>query len=496
MLKDIVLNTPLDVQPPSLQPPQPPKREVVISGTALLFGRQIISLILKFIGLLVITRMLAPEHYGVYSAAFSIYSYVLAIGFAGVSVYLLRQPGALPDIHYRTASTMLFVFSITIVVLFMLCSDILARYVGLEGFGHVFILLLMALPFQIMTSPPMVYLERNFDYRSVAFIEIIGQLVYYAIIIPFLIYGASITALAWGWIAQHVVCFVIVHVRAKRAPMFGWNSGVCRLILSYSLPFSISNWIWQLRILILPLIVAPTIGAHATGLVAMVIGLLTMLGIVNSVIWRVSVASLAHFQHDASTMCRTIREGMEANTLIVGILILGFSWFGGWIVPFVFGAKWLPILDIYPYIAVSCLTTAMFNMHSAALSVVHRNSFMAYYHVVHIALFAGAAFIFVPMFGMKGYGLGELAAVPSVLIVAFFVKRTFGSIQYRCALLWWGATVIGLFWRELEVLGFGKWAIAVPLIVLALPVSWPSLNAYWHTLIKMLKRKIIPFDKG
>lgn len=485
-MKDHILKTPLepDLPDPPLQ--QKPQREAVISGTALLFGRQIISLVLKFMGLLVITRMLAPEQYGVYSAAFAIYSYALALGFAGVGVYLLRQSGELAEINYRTASTVLMTLSASIVMMLALCSEMLARYLALDGFAYIFKLLLIALPFQIMTSPAMVYLERKFDYRSVAFIEIVGQLVYYALIIPMLIYGASITILAWGWIAQSVMCFVLAHLRAQRLPMFGWNSAVCRAIFAYSIPFSISNWIWQLRMLILPLIVAPTIGAYATGLVAMVIGLLTMLGIINTVIWRVSIASLAHFQHDKPAMGKTIQEGMEANTLIVGVILLGFSWLGGWIVPLVFGTKWLPILEIYPYVAVGCLTTAMFNLHSAALSVVHRNSYMAYYHIAHIALFAGAAFLCVPMFGMKAYGFGEIAAVPSILIVAFFVRRIFGSINYTCAALWWSATVIGLFWREIELLALGKWAIAAPFIALLMPVSWPRLKNYWQTMRRMV----------
>jgi PST family polysaccharide transporter len=129
---------------------------------------------------------------------------------------------------------------------------------------------------------------------------------------------------------------------------------------------------------------------------------------------------------------------------------------------------------VYPYLALSYLTNAQFNIHSSILYVLHRNWAVSWFHIVHIVLFAGSAWVFVARFGIVGYGYGEMAALLSYPVVHRSVRQAVGSPDYAISALWWGGIAIGLFWREL-----GSWAIVVPIAVLLCPPSLRQVKVFY-----------------
>lgn len=453
-------------------------RNSAMKGGAYLVGRQGISVLLKFIGVLLITRVLGPESYGTYVAAASVYQYAVALGSAGVSVYLLRHEGAVPDRTYRTAYTILVAQSLLLTAVFGLGTNMLARWIGVTGFDEVMQVMILALPFQLLMLPASAQLERELDYRSVALLEILGQVSFYLLAVPLVMAGAGPVSLACAWLAQQAASCIAAHWLARRLPRLGFHGATTRRILSYASQFSAANWIWQLRMLVNPMIVGPALGAHAVGLIGMTVGILEILSVVKTIAWRLSVAVLGHIQSDMTRMRKAVADGMELQILAVGTMLLGFGWTGQWIVPWLFGERWLPVMEVYPFIAMGYLTVAAFNMHSAALSVVGRNLDLALCHLLHIAFFASAAALLVPSVGLVGYGYAEIAALPAYLAMNVVLIRITGTPDYRVAALWWGATVIGLLWQQ-----FGPWAIAVPFAALLTPPSLSRLKQIYRSML-------------
>jgi PST family polysaccharide transporter len=166
---------------------------------------------------------------------------------------------------------------------------------------------------------------------------------------------------------------------------------------------------------------------------------------------------------------------MRLQTLALGPVLIGFSWFGGLLLALVFGRRWEPVMLIYPYLALSYLTNAQFNIHSSILYVLHRNWAVSWFHVVHIVLFAGAAWVLVGRFGLVGYGYAEAVALLSYPVIHRSVRLAVGSPDYRISALWWAGIAIGLFWRQL-----GSWDLAVPAIALLCPPSLRQLRLYFQ----------------
>jgi len=318
--------------------------------------------------------------------------------------------------------------------------------------------------------PASVRLERRLDYRSVAMIEIAGQVAFYVLAVPLVMLKFGPGALALAWVVQQTITCLAAHLASQTYPRFTLNRSVAVGIVRYAADYSVANWIWQLRMLVNPLIVGPALGARAVGIVGMTVGLLEMLSIIKTIAWRLSVAILTKFRSDVERLRTAVTEGMELQVLAVGAILLGFGWVGQFLVPRLFGVRWLGVMEIYPYIALSYLTQAAFNIHSATFSVIGRNRDLAVYHMVSVPIFAAVAYFAVSRVGIVGYGYAELATIPAYFLMHFFLARAIGSPDYRVAVLWWFGAAVGLFWR------IGLWAVAVPFVVLVLPVSLRKLR--------------------
>ncbi|KAA2236921.1 oligosaccharide flippase family protein [Salinarimonas soli] len=459
------------------EPTSPPSddglRRKALTGAAMMAARQLVSIFLKLIGVVLITRYLGPERYGSYVAALGVYQFLVAVGSVGINIALLRHEGDLDRSYIGTATTIVVIISAILLILIELAMPSLAWFIGVQGFAELARWLFLALPLQLLILIPMTQIERRLDYKPLTMIEISGQVLYYSIAAPLIISGEGPVALVAAYLLQQIATIIITHLYIGRAPNLNWDTNIARTIISSGITFSLANWIWMGRSLVNPLIIGSQLGAYAVGIVSLVVGILEMLTILKFVAWRLTIAVIARFPDDHDRIRRAITQGMELQIISTGTFLLGFGWLGHWIVPIAFGERWLPALELYPYVAIVYLTTAPFNMMTATMSALGFNKYLAYFHVSYIVSFATAAFILVPIFGIRGYGLGEIAALPTYLLLHALLTRQIGAPNYRIAALWWTAAAIGLFWREL-----GVWAIVAPFAVLGLPVSWKRLYGY------------------
>jgi O-antigen/teichoic acid export membrane protein len=446
----------------------------VFEGGALLMGRQLVSMALSIVGLLVITRIIGPAAYGPYVAALSICQYAQNLGQAGIGAFLVRAPGEVSDRTYDVATTVLLISSGGLMLVLEASLGLIAKWMPLPGLSQLLAVMLVTVVLQTLTVAASAKLERALDFRRVAMIETVGQLLYYGVGLPLVLLGFGVWSLVAGWFLQQLFLCIGFHVVARYRPRLLWDKAIVRSMLAYTSGYAASDWLWQLRGLINPLVVGHFLPAEAVGQVGLAIRMLELLSFTKTIAYRLSVAVLAKVQHEPAKLVEATTDGMRLQTLALGPVLLGFSWFGGFVLSLVFGPRWEPVMLVYPYLALSYLTNAQFNMHSSVLYVLHRNWAVSWFHIVHIVLFAGAAWVAVDRFGLVGYGYAEMVALLGYPVIHRSVRHLVGSPQYGLSGLWWASVAIGLFWRQL-----GLWAIAVPFIALLCPPSVRQLKLYY-----------------
>ncbi len=458
----------------------PGLKEKIMKGGAFMAGRQLISMGLSLIGVLIITRVIGPEKYGAYAAALGIYQYVQNLGQAGIGVYLVRSHAQPEPREYHAATTLLLLLSSLLALIVTGGIGLLDAWVNVAGMRDILLVLMLPLLAQTMAVAASARLERELNFRRVAIIEIGGQLLYYAFALPLAIAGFGAWSLAIGWCMQQLAMCIAFHIAAGYVPKLVWDTARMRQMLKFTAGFSVANWLWQLRTLVNPLIVGHFLNAEAVGQVGIAIRLMELLAFIKTVAWRLSIAALAKIQHSKEKLTEAITHGMQLQMLALGPVLVGFGWFGDWILPRLFGERWLPVMELYPYLALSYLTNAQFNMHSSALYVLQRNREVSLFHIVHMLLFAGVTWVSVERVGLIGYGYGEIAALTGYGVIHMFVTRAIGRPDYRISGLWWLGLALGLFWRQL-----GLWAVAAPFLALLSPPSLKQLREYY----RLIRRK-------
>ncbi|MBV9389142.1 MAG: oligosaccharide flippase family protein [Chroococcidiopsidaceae cyanobacterium CP_BM_ER_R8_30] len=452
-------------------------RTQVMRGGTFLVLRQGLGVIISLGGVLLLTRTIGPEKYGLYIATYNIFWYLQTISQLGIEVYIVRREGEENSETYHQAFTLLLFLGLGGMLLSLLGLPLLNGWVRLEGFGAVAQVMFLGLPVVLLSQVPLARLERHLDYRRVAMVELSGQIVFFIVTLPLAFQGLGVWAPVAGWWTQQLQTLGLLYWMSSYRPRFYWDLGLVKQMLSYSVGFSASFWVWQLRILVNPLVIGRYAGAEAVGYVALAIRIVEVLSFVKTATWRLAIATLGRLQRDTARLKKAVTEGMGLQILALGPLLVGFSWVGPWLIPLLFGSRWRPVIEIYPFIAVSYLSNAMFNLHSSALYVLQRNWEITVFHLAHIALFGGAVFMFVPRLGLVGYGWAEILALCSYIIIHFYVTRSIGSPDYRLVGLWWGAFVAALFIYQL-----GWWAALGLVTIVLLPNTHQRIFSYFKSL--------------
>lgn len=435
------------------------------------------GMVVSLVGVLLLTRLIGPANYGVFAAAMGVYLYLFNLSQWGIGVYLIRgNPDAEGMEVYQQAFTLLLLLGIAAGSAAMLVLPLVQRWVGVRGFEGATTALLLVLPIQLTNQVPLARLERQLDYRRVAMTELSGQITYYGVALPAAYLGAGYWSPVIGWASQQVIVGAQLHVITRLRLAFRWDRRLIREMLGYGLGYSAAMWIWQLRNLVNPLIVGRFVGAAGVGYVALAVRVTEYLCFVKTATYRISIATLGRVQNDFGRLRRAVSEGMTLQQLVLGPLLAGFALVGPVIIPRAFGARWTPVLDVYPFIAFGYLANAAFALHASTLFVLRRNWDVARFHIIHIALFATAALILVPRFGIVGYGFSELMATPSYYVLHRSIRDAIGSPRYGNAFVWLASLSIPLLLTHLSY---------VALLAAALPFLWSPTRAELSRFVRL-----------
>lgn len=462
------------------------KAQAFRGGVYLVF-RQGIGILIGFVGVLLLTRAIGPSQYGLYAASLGIFTYLQTVTQLGVSVYLVRQQEEKRLEVYHQAFSILLSMGIAGATIATLCLPIIKNWIQLDGFESIAQVMFWGLPISLIYQVPLAILERNLNYRRIATIELWNQVFYYLVALPLAFGGKGAWAPVIGWWAMQLQYLALFFWSANYRPKFYWRLDLLKEMLGYSVGFSASIWVWQLRSLVNPLLVGRYAGAEGVGYVALAIRLVELLSFVKTTTWRIGIATLSRLQNDKSRLLSAVSEGMQLQILAIGPLLSCFSLIAPFIMPRLFGDSWSDVLQVYPFIAFSYLTNSLFNLHSSALYVLQRNWEVTIFHAAHIIIFFFFNLLLLPKLGLVGYGFAEVIAVLSYIVIHIYLVKFVGKPDYSLAFLWWAAFALSLFVNQL-----GWWAMTGILIVSLLPITHQRLMAYWKLLgsSEWLKKKI------
>jgi PST family polysaccharide transporter len=221
-------------------------------------------------------------------------------------------------------------------------------------------------------------------------------------------------------------------------------------MLSFGLGYTFSQRVWQLRTLINPLVVGKLAGAEGVAFVALAVRVAESLGFVRVAAGRLAIAGLSRLQTDPAQLRRALQNALELQVITLGPLLCGFALCGPALIPRAFGIRWLPSLDVYPWVAAGVLINSVFNLQASALFVLGEQWAVLRSYAAHVLLFGAGTMLLLPRFGVRGYGWADLLACAAYALLhrrlTYQIQLCYSRLARWC--LAFGAVFLSMSLRE------------------------------------------------
>ena len=440
-------------------------RERTIKGGAFLLAREAVGIVVSTVGVLLVTRIIGPRQYGLFGAGLGIANFALTLGPWGLDAYLLRKAENPSEEEFRQVFTLFVLISVTLTGGTLFARHLIAATLKMPEEGLLLTMLVPAAMLNLLGVPAMVKLARDLNFKQVAFNELMGQSIFYVVAVPLALGGAKAWAPTAGFLAQQATLLTLSYLTSRVRIGLHWEVPLIKQMLGYGLSYSGSMWIYQLRPLVNPVIVGRFAGAEAVGYVALSIRVVQTLTVAKDTTQRIAMAALAKLNQDATRLRSVVSEGMRLQAVAVGVPLASFTLLVPFLVPLGLGHQWVPAVRLFPYIALSYLSNAMFNLHTTVLYILKKNLLVTWYNIVQVMLLTGAGLLFVPRLGFVGYGYAEVSALLSYVMLHMMFTEVVGSLSYTAPGIWYLTTVCVI------ILG----ALGLPFLYVGIMVSFAPL---------------------
>jgi len=464
--------------------PESLRGRVLRSGSYLTI-RRATSILFSLIVALLLTRILGPSIYGLYAAAFSVYSFLVSIGLMGINIYLIRETRSASERLFDLAFWWLLGVGGGLFVGAVGIFSVLGHFwIRTEGFLAVSIFLCLSLPIVLVNYVPLALLEREFKYREIVIIEIFSQTINYCIAIPMAWLGYGVWSLVAGfWLSQTTtVAGVLIATRYR--PRWYWSRADLKPMLRYGFSQAASGWLYDLRKLAPTLFLLPYAGETAVGYLTLANRFLSMLSFSYEAAGRLSIPAFARLRQDMCRLARAITEAMQLQTLALGISLAGFALVSPFVFPLLLGNRWDAnlLLMVFAIGGIRMLLSALFAIQGSALFVIGKNWLMFKANLAYILMLFPLTYLGVhfapPEYRLFVFNIADLLShIPTYLYKHYGVAKFVGHVDYKVNTLWTVSMLAALIAPWL-----GWWLYGITLLGIVNPYSLKRLAYFAHWL--------------
>lgn len=198
---------------------------------------EIISKLMVPITNMILARILAPEAFGVIATITMIISFTEMLTDSGFQKFLVQRDFKDKIEKYRNANVAFwsnFVLSLSILVIIIIFNKQIAQMVGNPGLGYVLIVASLQIPLTSFSSIQMALYRRNFDFKTLFFVRIIGALIPFFVTIPLALLGLNYWSLIIGMIVMQTFNAIFLTIKSEWKPSFYYNFDILKEMVSFS----------------------------------------------------------------------------------------------------------------------------------------------------------------------------------------------------------------------------------------------------------------------
>lgn len=305
---------------------------------------EIIAKLILPITNMILARILAPEAFGVVATINMIISFVDMFTDAGFQKYLVQHEFKNNENKVLATNVAFWtnlLISLILWIVIISFSDRLATIVGNPGLGKVISISCIQLPLTSFSSIQMAIYRREFDFKTLFLVRLVGIFTPFIVTIPLALFGYSYWSLIIGSICGSLLNAVILTIKSIWKPKFMYDFKMLKEMLSFSiwsLVESISIWLttWIDTFIIGSMLNQYYLGIYKTSLTA-----------VNSIFMLITASTtpilfsaLSRVQNDNDEFNKIFLNIQKAITYLVLPMSIGIFIYRDLVVEILLGSGW------------------------------------------------------------------------------------------------------------------------------------------------------------
>ena len=215
-----------------------------LKGGAYLGTREAFGILVRLVGVLLLTRLIGPDNFGVYAGSLAVVTVLATFAQLGTEAYLMRLPAdeAHPD-RFHEAFTLVALSSVGITALCWVAGLILLSQLDGVSYLWPFLVLTLSIPINTMWAPSQALIERDLRYRQMAILEVGSDVVLYGVALPIAFADGGVWAPVAGWLAAQTWLLFGSAFLARYRPRWRWSGSEVRSMVRWGFPFAAGTWV-------------------------------------------------------------------------------------------------------------------------------------------------------------------------------------------------------------------------------------------------------------
>ncbi len=337
----------------------------VTKGALWVIAASISVRVLSLVSAIILTKLLAPEDFGLMAIAMAIIAFSQGTTQTGFQSALIQKQDR-PEDFLNTTWTFELGRNVILFLIIFLAAPLFASFFKEPRAVSILRVISLSFVFQGITNIGVVYFRKNLDFQKLYVLEIVPLIVYISVVIPLAFSLKNVWALVWASLMQTITTCFISYVMHPYRPRLDFSIKRARNLFNFGKWIFGSSIVMMVREQGMIMFVGKLLGIPILGFYNRAVAFSTMIfQQVSGIVWNVGYPAYSQLQFDPERFKQAYLKTLQLLTFI------GIPMAGGLFVlsrDFVYlflTDKWLPIV---PLMQILCLA-AMLDLINTPASI-------------------------------------------------------------------------------------------------------------------------------
>ena len=382
---------------------------------------------------IIVARLIAPEQFGLFAVALTVWTVLGTLAEFGLGTDLVRST----DVQRRipTVTTLGLITSGTLAAGMVLGAPLIAAAFNSPESTSVLRLMAISMAVFGLSITPSALLQREFRQKALLTINLTALVASTATLTVMAVSGFGPVALALGQIVSQVVSVTGQHVLTKQRPRFGFDPQIAAESARFCLPLAAANLLSWVLLSVDNLVVARALSPLELGLYVLAFNVSSWpMSAVGQGVRVIALPGFSRLNDDVKRRNDVLLKAIGPLWAVAVLMGAGLGITAGPVVRRLYGERWAAASGALAGLAVFGAVRVVFDLFATYLIAAGQTRPVLVVQVVWLVAMAPAMWVGVSTFGLIGAGWTHVAVAVGVTLPAYLVCLRRVGIAAQAAL--------------------------------------------------------------